>query len=222
MSKQTNEIKNTSFLSLKTLTGLLTAGLLLFGTASCGNGGEAEENVDYEEGLGYEDIETPLEVTNREVEEGFERWDTDENQRLGRNEFETAVNTIDLFNEWDEDDNELLTVSEVGQGVFNIYDEDNDNMLDREDFAEWREAWVGTYADDWDVWDTDNDNVLTVGEFIKGFDENYAFDEWDLGGDNVYTREEAYNAIFAAMDTGGDGYLTAEEFRQIGDYMRRI
>lgn len=226
MNKQKNEIKTLPNLSLKTIAGFLTAGMLLFATVSCDNQGnqrEEEESADYEEGLGFEDLNDTQEVAYIELEERFKEWDKDGNLRWDRNEFIAAANSVGLYSAWNNNEDDALTVSELSEGVFNIYDENNDNLMDKEEFAAWNEAWGRRdYADRWDTWDTNNDNSLTAEEFTTGFDEAGAFDRWDVVDENVYTKEEVYNALFAALDTGGDGYLTEEEYRQINDYMRGI
>lgn len=212
---------------LKTFASLLTAVVLLLGTASCGN--EREDTTsgeeELEEGSGYTAMNDTQRVTNTDntqMEETFERWDSSGDQRLSRDEFNSAATSLGLYSAWDKNDDNLLTVSELSEGIFNIYDENNDNMLDKEEFSTWNNAWGRDYEDSWDAWDTDNDNKLTAEEFMTGFDEAGVFDRWDTVDDNVYTKEEVFTALFASLDTGGDGYLTEEEFRQVGNYFRGI
>lgn len=218
MKKRTNERKEFPLLPLKSFANFLTAGLLLLGSASCGS--ESESKEAYEEGLGYEEVDTAREKVYVEVEDDFLAWDTDGNLRIDRSEFEAAANNAGLFSEWNKNGDNVLTASELSQGVFTIYDEDRDDLLDKEEFAAWNTAWGGAYEDRWDAWDTDDNNMLTVEEFSTGFDEAGVFYKWDVVDDQVYTKEEVYNGLFEALDTGGDGYLTEEEYRQIGDFIR--
>lgn len=220
MKKLTNKTKLNSFFPSKTLGGLLTAGVLLFGAASCGSERGSEENAvaeeQVDEGLGYEGLEDDQEVNNLAAEDGFGEWDANNDQMWDENEFETVANDAGLYNDWDADGNGEFNENELNEGIFNTYDENDDNMMDENEFNTWNTAWGGEYENNWDAWDANDDNMLDTEEYNAGIGEAGVYNEWDADGNGIYSENEVNNGLFGTWDNNGDGYLENEEYNQIG------
>lgn len=95
------------------------------------------------------------------------------------------------FSGWDTDNNNLLTKEEFqsgmrSKGLFNTWDTDKDGYLNRTEYD--AVGWDDDYYGDWD---SDNDDRLTEDETYVGTfsaydeDENghWDGDEWDDAGD---------------------------------------
>lgn len=224
MKKQTDELKTKPLFPLKTVAGLLTAGVLLFGAASCGNERGNEENatevengVEVEdEGLGYEGMEDNQEVNNLAVEDEWNEWDANDDNQWDENEFETVANEAGLYEGWDADNNGMYEENEVYEGVFNSYDENGDNMLGEDEFNTWNTAWGGEYDNEWSEWDANDDNMLDYNEYEAGVGEAGVFNKWDTDNDGAYSEDELNSGLYGTWDMNDDGYLNEEEYNQIG------
>jgi Ca2+-binding EF-hand superfamily protein len=123
---------------------------------------------------------------------------------------------------------------------FADFDNDNDNLIDREEF---KETFTANYYDDWnnqdddylddedfyvsvyDMWDADEDEVLTEEEWIMGYDYYYGdyivndYEAVDVDGDGFIEYAE-YNDVlgdsdfFATWDVDASEYLSEEELAE--------
>lgn len=82
-------------------------------------------------------------------EENYSNWNTDGNEGLSYEEWDSGFDDEGIFDSWDSDGNGTLTEEEYNRGVYDSYDANNDGMIDEEEF--------GDYNDDrgdggfWDV-----------------------------------------------------------------------
>ncbi|WP_152425069.1 EF-hand domain-containing protein [Nafulsella turpanensis] len=216
MKKLTNETKLSSLLPTKTIGSLLTAGLFLFGAASCGPANEenavAEDEV-YEEPLAEDEAFAEDEAL---AEGDFNEWDTNDDELWDDNEFETVANDAGLYEGWDEDADGLYSEDEVDAGLFEVYDENDDGFLDEEEYSAWNTAWGGEYEEEFEAWDADADGVLAEDEFFEGTNEADLYEGWDEDGDGLYSDDELEGGLFETWDADDDGYLSDEEYNTIG------
>jgi hypothetical protein len=192
---ETNNKENKN-LRLNTFGSLLTAGLLLFGAASCDSGErrtETEDNTlateeEYDNGLGYEGIQDNEPVTNTDTED-FDRWDANTDRQWDQDEFNTRMNDTGEFNEWDADRDGSLNEGEFNEG--------SRYMMENQTNTQNNTKTTGTTS--------------TLG----------TFDDWDENGDDVITEEEFNNARFNSMDTNRDGSLSTDEYNTGNNQMNR-
>lgn len=129
-------------------TGKLMVILLLFGFISCraaDEGAYANWDADSDARLDTNEFGTAW------GEAGYyDRWDAnqdnfiDENEwNAGRNEFMEGYNETEFgaFGDWDTDDDNLLAENELRDGVFGVYDANNDNYWDDTEYG----TWWGTF-----------------------------------------------------------------------------
>lgn len=123
---------------------------------------------------------------------------------------------------------------------FEDFDNDADNLIDREEF---KNTFTANYYDDWnneddeylddedfyvsvyDIWDTDDDELLTEEEWIMGYDYYYGdyivndYEAVDIDGDGFIEYAE-YNDVlgdsdfFATWDVDASEYLDEEELAE--------
>jgi hypothetical protein len=200
MKKQTitNRTENKNLVPFNTVGSFLTAGLLLFGAASCDSGERQTETEDntlateetYDNGLGYEGTQDNEPVTNTDTED-FDRWDANTDRQWDQDEFNTRMNDSGEFNEWDTDRDGSLNENEFNEGSRYL----QDNQANTRDNTE----ITGTNT---------NSNLG-------------AFDDWDQNGDDVITEEEFNNARFNSMDTNRDGSLSTDEYNNENNQMNQ-
>lgn len=194
MKKQTipNRTESKNLIPFNTVGSFLTAGLLLFGVASCDSGERQAETEDntlateeaYDDGLEYESTQDNEQVTNTDTD-GFDRWDENTDRQWDQDEFNTRMNDRGEFNEWDTDRDGSLNENEFNEG--SRYLQDNQA-------------------------NTQN-NTETTGTSGTNTSSNLGtFDDWDQNGDDVITEEEFNNARFNSLDTNRDGSLSTDEY----------
>lgn len=103
-------------------------------------------------------------------EAGYTTWDADRNNRVDRQEFETAFRDRDTYGDWDKNDDRRLDRDEWETG-FNVYS--SSYPYDEE----------GAF----DEWDTERDDYIDENEFLGG-----TFDFLD-DNDDDYIEESEYN-----------------------------
>ena len=74
----------------------------------------------------------------------------------------------DNFSTWDADADGTVTSEEFGAGVFSTYDENDDNVLDEQEYEEY-EAWDDAEETDFDDYDTDTSGDISEDEWNEGF-----------------------------------------------------
>lgn len=188
--KKLTENKNKNLFSFNSFGSLLTAGLLVFGAASCDSGERNTEDTtaltteeEYDEGLGYEGIQDNEPVTNTNTED-FTRYDRNTDAQMDRDEFDTRMTETREYNEWDTDQDGSINETEFSEG--SLYLQEN-----RTNVGENTTETTGTA-----------ESTTSIG----------SFDEWDQNNDGAITEEEFNNAKFETMDTNRDGTLDANEY----------
>jgi len=168
--------------------------------------GVATEEFGYDTEV--EDAENEL-VTNEEVD-AFGEWDANADESLDATEFGTAFNDAGFYHDWDVDGDGFFSREEVNNGVYLTYDADDgaftddeweiwqnawggeldvdlaswdenqDNMLDEEEYNAGLED-----LDLYEGWDTDGDGLYSEAEIGEGI-----FDTWDDDDDELVEAEE--------------------------------
>lgn len=67
---------------------------------------------------------------------GYDAIDLDGDGFVDYNEYTGVLNDTDFYIQWDVDASEYLSEKELASGVFNIWDVDNSNALEIDEFAE--------------------------------------------------------------------------------------
>lgn len=198
MKKRT---ENNNLFSFNTFGSLLTAGLLVFGAASCNTGERETEDTavvtteeELDEGLDYEGTQENQPVTNTNTED-FERYDLNTDRQMDREEFDSRMNTTGEYTEWDTDRDGTINETEFVDGSSLYLNENQSN----------------TEMDNQPTGITDTPTSMEIG----------TFDEWDQNNDGVITEEEFNDARFNTMDTNRDGSLSTDEYNMGNRQMNR-
>lgn len=214
---KTNEIRtnqpklNNGFLSV------LFSLIFLVSLVSC-NQSTTEGNNEAVDGTLSEEVDD--DVTDTDIleteEDYFTSWDTNTDEMWDDSEFETGIGETGLFNDWDVNDDGLFDDDELGDGIFDMYDADDDGFLNNEEYSTWNTAWDGELEQDMDAWDVTDDNQLDDEEYYTGINDNGIFDEWDNDDDGLFSEDEVNDGLFSTWDDDDDGLLTDSEYEGIG------
>ena len=71
--------------------------------------------------------------------QALEVWDQNGDQQVASDEFKKVLAETDYYAEWDENGNEQLEEGEIADGVFAMWDTDDNGVIEAEEYAEWNE-----------------------------------------------------------------------------------
>lgn len=80
---------------------------------------------------------THIENYNENQNGSFEDWDSDQNSKINFNEFTSGLKDNHYFRALDMNEDQKLSNQEVSNAVFKIWDEDDDDNIERIEFGEW-------------------------------------------------------------------------------------
>ena len=72
----------------------------------------------------------------------FNSVDTDGDGYVDYTEYETSVADTDMFNEWDMDKDQTLSDNEISRMVFNNWDYDNSNFIEKKEWEEFKDYYL--------------------------------------------------------------------------------
>lgn len=130
--------------------------------------------------------------------------------------FNTTFASNDYYEEWDENDDELLDENEFYGSYFDTWDINDDEALDED---EWTSASrdFGLEGQNWADWDANTDNALDENEFRTGITNNNYYGDWDADGDKMLNEREYTDGIFDLWDDDDDGAITNDEYTARND-----
>ncbi|MDX5436488.1 MAG: hypothetical protein LPK03_04800, partial [Pontibacter sp.] len=71
-------------------------------------------------------------------------WDTNADNRLDADEFRTGMGTTTYYTDWDADRNEMINEREYSDGIFGLWDDNDDDLLDNNEYDARYNRYYGT------------------------------------------------------------------------------
>lgn len=123
--------------------------------------------------------------------------------------YTTFTNTT-YYEDWDLNDDGLLSEEEFRTSFYETFDTDNDGRISQ---SEWTSAVsdFGVNAADWTAWDTDGDGFIDMAEFTTSFSQVGWYDTWDLDDDAMITEREYTAGVFRIWDENDNNVLDETE-----------
>lgn len=142
----------------------------------------------------------------------WSEWDTDNDNRLARNEFDARFDGV--YDRWDIDRSGSLSRDELADTWRDLWDNNNDDIIDEEEWKVSTDNWKieGVDFKNWREWDIDNDGRADANEFRQGFASVYNF--FDTDRNNDITRDELRQKWFDVFDGNDDDIIDANEWRE--------
>ncbi|MBD0257102.1 MAG: hypothetical protein ICV83_15400 [Cytophagales bacterium] len=75
--------------------------------------------------------------------ENWDAWDANHDNQVGKNEFNSALDEDHYFSTWDADKNNQLTEREYTDGIFGLWDDNDDGMLEKEKYEGYYRTYFG-------------------------------------------------------------------------------
>lgn len=193
---ENNKIENKSLKPLNTLGSFFAAGLLLFGAASCSQGGETQDNAvateeEFDETVGVEGTQNTEQVTNTDAD-AFNQYDRNTDRMWDRDEFNANLNESRMFNNWDADRDGSINENEYNQGTSN-----------------WQGQNTGTQGTTTGTTGTTTNTTATTGTTNNNVGK---FSDWDTNRDGKLDQDEFSQGTFNTWDTDRNGNVSTEEY----------
>lgn len=191
------------------ISGTIFSLLLVFGFSACGQ----EETYDESFEPGIEQEGLPGEDMGIQAE-GLGDWDADLNNQIDRAEFTTGFGEAGIYDEWDIDANQELSEDEFYSGVYDLWDENDDALLDESEWNNQANNWFAEAQYNLTDWDTDGEEGLTEEEFVNGFRETGLYTQWNQNQDNLIDENEFAEGTYELFDQDQSDFLDENEWNQ--------
>lgn len=125
----------------------LAFGLLLVFCTGCAGGDELYQDDNYGT-FDTWDADANAEIDENEFntayyESGYyDDWDADRSGTIEEDEFSDMAGGED-FDDWDADDSGDLDENEAGEGLFNMWDDNDDEAIDEDEYNTYYDSWFG-------------------------------------------------------------------------------
>lgn len=184
MKKLTN--KTTDFNFPKIAGGVLTAGLLMFGTATFA---QERENVG-----------------NTDVDE-FGQYDANQDQQWDREEFDTRMNESETYNQWDTDRSGDISEDEFNEGFRN-------QQNNQDQAGQGMETQGTTNDQDISSEGTTTDRGVNTQGNTTGMNNQGTFQDWDTDQSGTIDQNEYNEGTYNQWDADRDGSLSTDEYNE--------
>jgi Ca2+-binding EF-hand superfamily protein len=155
---------------------------------------------------------------NRTSELTFMDFDKDGNNEISKEEF-TNVFTANFYDDWNKNDDEYLDDEDFYLTVFEIWDEDNDKLLSKEEWLYGYDYYYGDYIiTDYDAIDADGDGYVEYAEYASVLDDTDFYLEWDLDASEYLSDKELAEGVFNHWDINKNGTLELNEYSNFDMY----
>lgn len=135
--------------------------------------------------------------------------DTNGNAAVGKDELHDLVQKI--IQPIDQDADGALRPSDMHRLVFQLWDGNDNLLLDQSEFSRVKNWDSGLTESDFQRLDGDGNGVLGLPEFMA-FGGRAMYNNWDNDGDGLIDQFELSDELLAIFDTNQNGALDAEEF----------
>jgi hypothetical protein len=120
-----------------------------------------------------------------------------------------------VYDRWDADRNAALSRDEAADTWYDLWDNNNDDIIDEQEWTRATTAWDFDNVDfsAWNDWDSDHDGRLLENEFDQRFGAIY--DTWDADRNNALTRDEAADTWWDLFDGNNDDIIDTNEWNEV-------
>ncbi|MFP4060041.1 MAG: hypothetical protein ACOCXD_00500 [Bacteroidota bacterium] len=154
----------------------------------------------------------------REVELSFNDFDKNGNDQVERREF-VDVFVKHYYDDWNTKDNEYLDDEDFYMSTYMLWDENNDDLLSREEWTMGYEHYYGQYIDDeFEELDKDVNGYIDYNEFLNAIAKTDIFADWDIDASRYINEKELAVGVFENWDIDSSNTLDKHEFEQFDEY----
>ena len=156
------------------------------------------------------DLEREADLRTAEGDEvTLANLDTDLDEQITEDEFNT--NYAELAARWDVDGDGTLASDEMSDNFFDLFDGNDDDLIDEEEFQTARKWEAGAEWNNVLDFDKDGDSHLGRTEYGEWFDEQAWDATWDVDGDGVLGPDEQADTFWDLFDLNDDNLIDGTE-----------
>lgn len=158
-------------------------------------------------------LSVALAATPARAAEWFDEWDTDDSGVLDAAEFRAGFGNAGLFERWDGDDDQRLGPEELASGLYGLWDADENGELSVEEWDRAVDRWFGERDVNLSValWDNDGNGVISREEFAQGLARTDLFARFDADNDALLAQDELVGGLFDTADVNDDEAFEEDE-----------
>ena len=123
------------------------------------------------------------------------------------------------FEEWDTNDDDVLSQDEFNTTTFSLTDMNDDDGIDE---AEWNDGYSSFFGnwneDDFATFDEDSDGWLDPTEWNNAFADSEWFGTFDANADDSLDEDEWDTGLFNDWDTDDNEEIDEDEFNVFSDF----
>lgn len=142
----------------------------------------------------------------------FADFDADGDNAIEQQEFRSVF--MDHYtDDWNLKDNAGLDDEDFYNRTYFILDQDNDNLLVRDEWDVGYDYYYGDWlVDDFIVYDLNRDNYISREEYLEALYDTDYFITWDIDRNTYLSDAELADAVFQTWDTDESGTMNRTEF----------
>ncbi len=134
--------------------------------------------------------------------------------------FDSGQNDTGVFDDNDTDTgglsdetNDVFDNDRFYESSYNMWDADNDNLLNEDEWQSGYDYSYGDYVnDDFNSYDTDKDGYLEYQEYYNSLGNSDYYSNWDKNKDNSLDSNEYSDMVFDSWDRDHNGYIDENEY----------
>ena len=123
------------------------------------------------------------------------------------------------FEEWDTDDDDLLDQDEFNTTTFSLTDMDDNDGVDEDEWNDGFASFFGNWNnDDFATFDEDANNIINTDEWNSAFADSEWFGTFDSNDDEFLGEDEWDAGLFNDWDANDDDEIDEDEFNIFSDF----
>ena len=155
---------------------------------------------------------------NRNEELTFGDFDKNGNDQIERKEF-VDVFVKNYYDDWNNKNNEYLDDEDFYMSTYALWDENNDELLSKEEWSTGYDHYYGQYInDDFEKLDKNTDGYIDHNEFLNAVARTDIFVDWDIDASKYINEKELAVGVFENWDLDNSNSLERKEFEQFEKY----
>lgn len=148
----------------------------------------------------------------------FEDWDKDNNSLITRSEFVDRF-TKNYSEDWNVNDDEHLDDEDFYTVTFSVWDADKDKLLNQQEWLYGYDNFFGSYvSDDFVAVDADDDDVIEYGEYKNSVAATDYYAVWDIDNDTYLDEHELARVVFNSWDVDDSNFIEKDEYKDFDSY----
>lgn len=148
----------------------------------------------------------------------FTDWDKNQDGLISRSEF-IDIFTYQYTDDWNLKDDEGLDDEDFFVSSYEMWDNDNDEMLTEEEWLFGYDYYFGDYVTvDYVAVDTDGDGFIEYAEYYDILDDTDFYTVWDVDANGYLNEYELARMVFNNWDIDNTNFIELDEYQDFDSH----